>query len=167
MEWLLFITGAGIFVLDSYYSSNQPVANNSAIVWKSSSYYNKVNLYCISNSSSSSVSAYLQYPYGNPFNSRRCGIGCYRWYSTESYLRSSNQGIFTCRIQDSRGIYLDLHFGMYPFEFNCKLIFLFAISSSMIMCWSELWLLVYRNSQNSDIKFISLVKILFFGPHIN
>ncbi len=118
-------TGAGIFVSNSYYLSNEPVANNTAIVWRKSSYSTKVNLYCMSNSSSSSVSARIQYPYSSGyFYSTRCGTGCYQLYSTYSYyLNSDYYGIFTCRIQDSRGIYLYLHFGIYRHGFICKQVF--------------------------------------------
>ncbi len=76
----------------------------------------------MSNSSSSSVSAYIEYPFSSSqFSTVSCGTGCYRLYSTYSYLSLSYQGIFTCRIQDSRGSYLDLHLGIYPYGFNCKL----------------------------------------------
>ncbi len=120
------------------YLSNQPVANNTAIVWRS--YYPLMNLYCMSNSSSSSVSASIQYPYSSSwFHTTRCGTGCYRLYSTLSYLSSSYQGIFTCNIQDSRGIYLGLHFGIYPNGFNGNVYLFFGISqvvliSSMVAC---------------------------------
>ncbi len=92
----------------------------------------------MSNSSSSSVSASIQYPYsGSPFSTTRCGTGCYRLYSTYSYLRSSYQGIFTCRIQDSRGIYLYKHFGIYPYGFNCKYLDYFTNFVNTSHCYND------------------------------
>ncbi len=125
-------TGAGFFVLDSYYSSNEPVANNTAIVWKPFFSYYNLNLYCMSNSSSSYVSASIQYPYSSfQFSTTRCGTGCYQLYSTHSF----HKGIYTCRIQDSRGVYLDLHFGMYPYGFNCKHYFMYLVNTSQ--CYND------------------------------
>ncbi len=136
---LHFYTGAGIFVWRSPpYPYKQPVANNTAIVLRS--YYPGMHFYCMSNSSSSSVSASIQYPYSsNQFSTTRCGTGCYQLYSTFYYFSSSDQGIFTCKIQDSRGINLGLHFGIYPNDFNGNVYLFFGISqvvliSSMVAC---------------------------------
>ncbi len=119
---ILFLAGAGIYALTSQYSNNIAISNNSAIVYtpyRTSTHY---DLYCMSNASS--TSAYVVYSYSSSYVSRTtCGAGCYRLYYRNSYfsLSSSYQGIHTCKIQDSRGIYLDVHFGIYPNGFNGKL----------------------------------------------
>ncbi len=121
----LSLTGAGIYAATSLYSNSVPLSNNSAIVWKYgyySSYRTFYNLYCMSNASSTSAS--VVYPYSSSYVSRTtCGAGCYRLYYNNRYttLSSSYQGIHTCRIRDSRGIYLDVHVGIYQYGFSCKL----------------------------------------------
>ncbi len=117
----LSLTGAGIYAETSQYSNNVPLSNNDAIVWRqhSSTYY---SLYCMSNASS--TSAYVLYPYSSRYvSTTTCGAGCYRLYysGSQTSLDSTYQGIHTCRIQDSRGIYLDVHVGIYPNGFHCKL----------------------------------------------
>ncbi len=119
----LSLTGAGIYAESSEHSNTVPLSNNSAITWRQSSYYTTTyySLYCMSNASS--TSAYALFPYSSSYVSRTtCGAGCYRLYYTgyQTSLSSSYQGIYTCRIQDSRGIYLDVHVGIYPHSFSCK-----------------------------------------------
>ncbi len=128
---LIFVvshTGAGIYAVTSQYSNHVPLSNNSAIVWRppSDSYWSTTTYYsldCMSNASITSAS--VVYPYSSSYMSRTtCGTGCYRLYYRSRYtnsLSSSYQGIHTCRIQDSRGIYLDVHVGIYPNRFHCKL----------------------------------------------
>ncbi len=125
--FVLSLAGAGIYVVTSQYSNSVPLSNNSAIVWRppSASYRSTTYyiLYCMSNASSTSAS--VVYPYiGGYVTTTTCGAGCYQLYYRSSYtnsLSSSYQGIYTCRIQDSRAIYLDIHVGIYPSSFNCKL----------------------------------------------
>ncbi len=94
------------------------MANNSALVWISSSYSYYMNIYCMSNSSSSSTGTRTPHNYG--LSATSCGVGCYRMYSTSSYLSSSYRGIYTCWIKDSKGDYLAINFGIYQYGFNCK-----------------------------------------------
>ncbi len=122
------LAGAGLYAESSYYSNRIPLSNNSALVWKHSTYsYNEMDIYCMSNSSSSSTGSLLT-PYGNALSRTSCGIGCYRMYSSSSSLSSPYQGIYTCRIADSRGISLDVNFGIYPYSYRyngkCKSHFL-------------------------------------------
>ncbi len=120
----LSLTGAGIYAETSEHSNNVPLSNNSAITWRQSSYYTTTyySLYCMSNASSTSAS--VVYPYRSSYvSTTTCGTGCYRLYYRSRYtsLSSRYQGIHTCRIRDSRGIYLDVHVGKYPNGFHCKL----------------------------------------------
>ncbi len=116
------LAGAGLYAKSSYYSNRIPLSNNSALVWRSPTYsYNELDIYCMSNSSSSSTGSLLT-PYGWALSRTSCGIGCYRVYSSSSSLSSSYRGIYTCRIADSRGISLDVNFGIYPYSYrySCK-----------------------------------------------
>ncbi len=75
----------------------------------------------MSNSTSSSTGSVIAPSY-NPLSTTSCGVGCYRMYSRSSSLSSAYQGIYTCRIADSDGVYLDIHFGIYPYSYRntCK-----------------------------------------------
>ncbi len=76
-----------------------------------------MDIYCMSNSSSY-LTGSLMTPNGSALSHTSCGIGCYRVYSNSSSLSSSYQGIYTCRIADSRGISLDVNFGIYPYGYR-------------------------------------------------
>ncbi len=122
MTLMLYLPGAGLYARSSLYSNQIPLSNNSALVWRSStSSYLEMDIYCMSNSSSSSTGTLLT-PYGWALSRTSCGIGCYRVYSSSSSLSSSYQGIYTCRIADSRGVSLDVNFGIYPYSYryHCK-----------------------------------------------
>ncbi len=111
-----------MYAISSQYSNNVPLSNNTAIVWTSYYAFTHYNLYCMSNASN--TSAYVVYPYSSAYTSTgSCGTGCYQLYYSRRYhsLSSTYQGIHTCRIKDSRGIYLDVSIGLYPNGFNCKL----------------------------------------------
>ncbi len=115
------LTGGGIYAQSSFYSNSIAMANNSALVWKSAYIY-KMDIYCMSNSSSSYTGNVIRTPYSNALSETSCGVGCYRMYSTYSSLSSSYQGIYTCRIADSNEDYLDINFGIYPYDsrYSCK-----------------------------------------------
>ncbi len=115
------LTGGGIYAQSSLYSNSIAMANNSALVWKSSTYNYEMDIYCMSNSSSSSTGSVMT-PSSNPLSTTSCGVGCYQMYSTSSSLSSTYQGIYTCRIADSNGDYLDFNFGIYPYSYRyiCK-----------------------------------------------
>ncbi len=110
------LAGAGLYAESSYYSYRIPLSNNSASVWGSPYSYYQMDIYCMSNSTSSSTGSLLT-PYGSALSNTSCGIGCYRVYSSSSSLSSSYQGIYTCSIADSRGISLDVNFGIYPYSY--------------------------------------------------
>ncbi len=128
------------------YSNNVLLANNSAIVIYYSSMYRDLHIYCMSNASSTSASV-IQ-PGSQNLSTTTCGPGCYKlsisiyelfyycpgyWYGQS--LNSSDEGIYTCRIRDSRGIYLDVNVGIYLDEFSCKLcVALIATSLCMSLC---------------------------------
>ncbi len=121
--WIITLShaGAGIYAQTSQYSNTIPISNNTAIVYTPYRSYTRYDLYCMSNASSTSAS--VVYAYSSSYMSRtNCGAGCYQLYYRNSYfsLSSTYQGIHTCRIQDSSGVYLDVHFGIYPNRFNCK-----------------------------------------------
>ncbi len=119
----LLFTGGGIYARSSYYSNSIAMANNSALVWKpSTSSYLEMDIYCMSNSSSSSTGSVIRTPRGNPLSASSCGVGCYRMYSSSPSLSSTYRGIYTCRIADSNGVYLDINFGIYPYSsrLSCK-----------------------------------------------
>ncbi len=125
------MTGAGLYAQSSYYSNQIPLSNNSALVWRSSTYsYNEMDIYCMSNSTSYYTGSLLT-PYGSALSHTSCGVGCYRVYSSSSSLSSSYRGIYTCRIADSRGISLDVNFGIYPYayRYSCKLISIIIIDT--------------------------------------
>ena len=116
--------GAGVYVQSSYFSSETSLPNNSALVWKypTYSYYKyEMDIYCMSNSTSSSEGSLIS-PYGYVLRTTFCGVGCFQMYSSSSYLSSSYRGIYTCRIADSRGMFFDLNFGIYPYNerYTCK-----------------------------------------------
>ncbi len=118
MMILFSLTGAGLYAQSSLYSNQIPLSNNSALVWRSSTYSSiEMDIYCMSNSSSSATGTLLT-PYGWALSRTSCGVGCYRVYSSSSSLSSSYQGIYTCRIADSRGISLDVNFGIYPYSYR-------------------------------------------------
>lgn len=119
---LIILAGAGIHVVNSYYTRNKPVSNNALIVQQSSCYSNcrKVDFYCYSNSTSSSV-GYVYFP-----NNVRYYSSSSNYYMTVSrvspggihiynYYRNSPSvwGIYTCQIPDSRGRTLERNIGVY------------------------------------------------------
>ncbi len=121
--YFFVLTGGGIYARSSLYSNNIAMANNSALFWKSSSTYSyEMDIYCMSNSTSSYTGSVIRTPYSNGLSASSCGVGCYRMYSSSSSLSSSYRGIYTCRISDSNGVYLDINFGIYPYNstYSCK-----------------------------------------------
>ena len=127
VTYILFIlnnilhTGVGFYVDDSYYLNNMAVANNSLIVQKSSSCsYCKVDVYCYSNSTSTSAGYYIF-----PNDVRQYSISDYYDYivDRQSYsgIRIINYasntpdiwGIFTCELPDSVGNTVETSIGIY------------------------------------------------------
>ena len=114
-------TGAGIYVSSSYYVNQLAVSNNSLIVPKPNNcYYCKIEVYCYSNSTSSSV-GYYKYPN----NQRRYSESSQYHYNVERmdpsgirirsyrYYNPYIWGIFTCELPDSEGNTVDTSIGIY------------------------------------------------------
>lgn len=123
LSCLLYSTiGAGVLVRSSYNYSGVPLPNNSALVWKAPTNGHhdfEMDIYCMSNSTNNSTGS-LVAPHGNALGTTFCGVGCYWIYSTYSSLSPSDQGIYTCRIEDSNHVTLDVNFGIYPHGYSCK-----------------------------------------------
>ena len=114
-------TGAGIYVSNSHHVNQLPVSNNSLIVQKPNScYYCKIDVYCYSNSTSSSV-GYYKFPnnqriYSNNdyydytigrITSSGIRIRSYRYDTPDIW------GIFTCELPDSEGNTVEASIGIY------------------------------------------------------
>ena len=114
---------------DSGETSTYAVPHNGVILSRRYCYRYSSNhcfqLYCQSNSTSSSVGSIIG-DYSYYLSQSNCGAGCYyvyRFSSSWSYSYwSSYQGVYTCRIPDSTGAYLDVNVGIYPVGFSCKCI---------------------------------------------
>ena len=115
-------TGAGIYVSSSYYVNRLAVSNNSLIVPKPTTCYDcKVNVYCYSNSTSSSVGYYKF-----PNNQRRYSDNNYYDFKvgrinpsgirirSYGYGAPDIWGIFTCELPDSEGNTVETSIGIYP-----------------------------------------------------
>ena len=113
--------GAGIYVEGSQYINSKPVANNTALHFKTSNcqryYCDAVSIYCYSSATSARVSVVLP-------NGSEKFTGIYSTYIIEqvspSGLHFKNmryytppQGIYTCRMPDSNGNTLEMSFGLY------------------------------------------------------
>ena len=124
----LLNVGAGIYVANSYYIANTPIANNTMIVGGScsSSSCNYV-VYCFSNSTSSNVGYYV-FPDGTRKNSNnyydhhisRESVSGIRIYSNAYYSHYYGGrniprmwGIFTCELPDSEGHTVETSIGIY------------------------------------------------------
>ena len=114
-------TGAGIYVDDSYYVNRLAVNNNSLIVQKPNyCRYCKIDVFCYSNSTSSSV-GYYEFPNNGRVYSDNSyyrytvsrtnpsGIRIYSYYRYEPDI----WGIFTCELPDSEGNTVETSIGIY------------------------------------------------------
>ena len=118
--YLILKTGAGFYVASSYYLNNVAVTNNSLIVQKSSCYHCKVDVYCYSNSTSSSTGYYIF-----PNNDRKSSDSHHYSYTVDQQTYSGVRirsyywntpdiwGIFTCEIPDSEGNTVETSIGIY------------------------------------------------------
>ena len=114
-----FDIGGGIYVQYSQEFYYRAVTNNSLIVQRGSS-YDRVDIYCCSNSTSQSV-GYYDFPDGSRVSddynyyyytvsqeSYGCiRLGSYRYYTP--YI----SGIFTCQIPDSVDNIIEISIGIY------------------------------------------------------
>ena len=120
--------GAGLYVEDSLYLNNEPVANNTIVVISDST-YEKVDVYCYSNSTSSNVGYFVlsnNYITTSSYNRRsirshntnanfaisRSIPSGIRIHTYSSY-RPRSYGIFTCVLPDSEGNTIDTSIGIY------------------------------------------------------
>ena len=130
-----FNTGAGIYIVYSLgtgtsVNSQTAQPNNSyAIVTRR--YSNRFEMFCCSNSSSSRAnftlpnyavisSNYRNIRY-NQYTGSHTYAGCTQFYYGYYYYRSSDNGVYTCNIGDSRGNNIAVNIGLYSEGFNCKL----------------------------------------------
>ena len=143
MHYCNFYTGAGIYVI---YSLGTGTSVNSQTAQPNNSYaivdtgrsnrhydYNRFEMYCCSNSSSSRATFTLpnndiiSYNYGNIIYSQYTGgdtyAGCAQFYYNYRYNRHFNldyTGIYTCNIGDSRGNNIAMSIGLYSEAFNSE-----------------------------------------------
>ena len=122
------IIGSGLYIQSSVYVNQQAVLNNSLVVPRSrscSNYYcseTVLDLYCYSNSTSSSVGYYM-YPDGNRYSSSdsyrytvvRQSYSTLQLYGASSryYGSMSIWGIFTCELPDAEGNTVETSIGIY------------------------------------------------------
>lgn len=108
----VFLTGAGLYV------DGSPAPNNTFISGFSSR-YSTYNVYCYSNSTSTSV-GYFRFPNGGRYYSsypdyhyisRQNPSGIYMYKRSGTYLQS--YGIFTCELPDSEGNIVETSLGIY------------------------------------------------------
>ena len=127
--FLLYI-GAGIYVTRSGSRSPSTSFRNNSIVRARSGYTSSTRMafYCCSNSTSSGI-GYIVGVNGHSYTSNfgrifvsRSNLGCIYVYNSgySSYLRTYEQGIYTCYIPDVRGRYMNIHVGIYRSDYTSK-----------------------------------------------
>ena len=137
------LAGAGIYVSSSQLSySSRSLPNNSIITsytgsisYRSS--YTRMGFYCCSNSTTSGSTGTLIGVNGNSYSGRfsfqrysysNSYAGCMYIYlqktygSSQNYLSSSEEGIYTCRMPDSAGRNIDVNVGIYRHGYPSKFI---------------------------------------------
>ena len=137
------------------YGSSQAMANNSIVVASSCSSYVRFDFYCCTNRSSVSGAELIgRDNYNVMYSYRRDIMQAYSFYSDcvrfrsydyygygcSYYFTSSYQGVYTCKMADSNGIYQDFSMGIYPNGFSCK-------------CLSDSPCLLTRNVGNSALLY--------------
>ena len=110
----LILTGAGLLVQGS------PAANNTYIVYTNNR-YSTYEIYCYSNSTSSSV-GYFRFPNNQlrysgslytHYVSRQSPSGIKMYNNQRSYGYPSLFGIFTCQLPDAEGNTVETSLGIY------------------------------------------------------
>jgi len=141
--WCYILAGAGMYVSNTQLSySSSSLHNNSIITsYTGSVYYlssyTRMSFYCCSNSSTSGSTATFIGLNGNSYSgqfglqrydSSSSYAGCmyislYKAYrSSQNYLSTSEEGIYTCRMPDSTGRNTDVSVGIYRHGYTCKFI---------------------------------------------
>lgn len=109
------ILGAGIFVQESVNIVSSSVTNNTALYWK---YYNRVDVYCYSNSTNDHVTIVLpsglelnSSVYYNSYTVQKINPAGFRFTSSQN--RIPPKGIYTCRVFTSQKMLWEMSFGVY------------------------------------------------------
>ena len=117
---IYFSAGAGIYVEHSQFISNSAVANNTAVRLTSVDCENcRLSFYCLSNSTTNTSKAILQYPSGRKFPTQELYSLRVNWVNSSGFYAHNNgryipgQGIYTCEMPDSNGNLLMLSIGVY------------------------------------------------------
>jgi len=120
---LLLSLGAGLYAN----SAHKALMNNSII--KASSSQRLGEFSCMSGSTQGGVGQFIgrdgrdiTYQFGDPFYVSIGGVQNPGLIQVSSYttLQTSYQGVYTCRIPDETGKFLDINVGLYRYEFNSK-----------------------------------------------
>ena len=137
---MILIIGSGLYIQSSVYVDQQAVLNNSLVVPRSRScgYYctdTVLDLYCYSNSTSSSVGYYM-YPDGARYSNSeyyRYTVVRHSYSSIQLYGASSRHygsmsiwGIFTCELPDAEGNTVETSIGIYssrPSKFSSSIFY--------------------------------------------
>ena len=138
------LTGAGIYVSNTWLSYSSLSLHNNSIITSYNGYYSRYGsgtrmaFYCCSNSTISGSTGTFIGLNGNSYygiinvqrySSSSSYAGCmyiylnkiYSSYS-QNYLSSSEEGIYTCRMPDSTGRNVDVSVGIYRHGYACKFI---------------------------------------------
>ena len=130
---LLYIyIGARIYVTRSYQQGYPTAAqpNNSLVIPHTYEpyyfYNNRLQFYCISDASAGYRGQFIT-PIGGILpvsrDSRNGQLYIYnRGYRYGGTITPYYQGIYTCRLPDSRGVQLEVSIGIYPHGFSCKFV---------------------------------------------
>jgi len=135
------LTGAGIYASTTWLSYSSLSLHNNSIITTYTGYishrssYTRMGFYCCSNSSiSGSTGTFIGLngnSYSGKFSFQRYGssssyAGCmyiylYKGYrSSQNYLSSSEEGIYTCRMPASTGRNIDVSVGIYRNGYNSE-----------------------------------------------
>ena len=122
--------GAGIYVTRSNNRDLSTSFRNNSIVLAYASYSSSTRMffYCCSNSTSRTVGSIIgldgrSHSTGfSRFSVYRNDYGCIYMHNSgySNYLRSSEQGIYTCSIPDVRGRNMNVHVGIYRHDYSSK-----------------------------------------------
>ena len=120
--YVVFLLGAGIYAN----SANKTLMNNSLI--KADSNQRLGEFSCMSGSKQGGIGQFIgrdgkdiTYKSGDPFHVSIGGKRNPGLIQVNSYtLYASYQGVYTCRIPDETGNFVDINVGLYRYEFNSE-----------------------------------------------
>ena len=134
------LAGAGIYVRYRHLSYSSTSLPNNSIISSYTGYsrwssYRRIEFYCCSNSTSGYTHTFIGLN-GNTysgrisvehFSSSHSYAGCmYIYLDSSSAQRTSEQGIYTCRMPDSAGRNIDVNVGIYRDDYTSKFLLLCA-----------------------------------------